>query len=98
MANVAQTLAERGPRHGPSYLVQSSVAVAIKEALARGVNWASLAADQREALEMQAVKMARIVSGDPNFPDHWHDIGGYAKLVEDRLTAVVPPKRRRRRR
>ena len=97
MTNVAQTLAERGPRHGPSYLVQSAVAVGIKEALAKGVNWATLAPDQREALEMQAVKMSRIVSGDPNFPDHWHDIGGYAKLVEDRLTAPASTARRRKR-
>jgi hypothetical protein len=35
---------------------------------------------QVEALDMILVKIARIVSGDPNHPDHWHDIAGYAEL------------------
>lgn len=30
-----------------------------------------------------ADKIARILSGDPNYADSWHDIGGYAKLVEN---------------
>ena len=32
-----------------------------------------------------ADKIGRILSGDPNYADNWHDIQGYAKLVEDRL-------------
>jgi len=40
---------------------------------------------QKEALEMILHKVARIVSGNPNHADHWHDIGGYSKLVEDRI-------------
>lgn len=39
----------------------------------------------RMALYMIASKMARIVNGDFNHKDSWHDIGGYAKLVEDLL-------------
>lgn len=48
---------------------------------------------QRQALTVIADKIARILSGDPNYADNWHDIQGYAKLVEDRLptdTAVQP--------
>lgn len=37
----------------------------------------------RMALYMIASKMARIVNGDFNHLDSWHDIGGYAKLIED---------------
>lgn len=40
---------------------------------------------QRQALTVIADKIARILSGDPNYADNWHDIQGYAKLVEDRL-------------
>ncbi len=40
---------------------------------------------QAEALDMIFHKIARTLAGDPNFKDHWHDIQGYAKLVEDRL-------------
>lgn len=41
--------------------------------------------DQREALEMIAHKIARILNGDPNYIDNWIDIAGYAQLVADRL-------------
>jgi hypothetical protein len=29
--------------------------------------------------------MGRILAGNPSHADHWHDIQGYAKLIEDRL-------------
>jgi hypothetical protein len=45
--------------------------------------------DQWEALEMIATKMSRIVNGNPNKPDTWDDIAGYAKLVSDRIRGVV---------
>jgi hypothetical protein len=38
-----------------------------------------------EALDMIAVKISRILTGDPNYSDNWHDIQGFAKLVENRL-------------
>ena len=41
--------------------------------------------DQREALEMIAHKIARILNGDPNYADNWIDIAGYATLVANRL-------------
>jgi hypothetical protein len=33
-------------------------------------------------------KIARILNGDPNYHDSWHDIGGYSKLVADRLIGI----------
>lgn len=33
------------------------------------------------ALDMILMKLARIACGDPNHPDHWRDISGYAELV-----------------
>ena len=47
--------------------------------------WRKLADDQREALEMTAHKIGRILNGDPNYIDSWHDISGYVRLVEQRL-------------
>ena len=44
-----------------------------------------LSPDQAEALDMIAHKIARILNGDPNHHDHWHDIAGYATLIADRL-------------
>ncbi len=40
---------------------------------------------QRYALDMIAVKLARIVAGDNYHEDHWRDITGYASLVADKL-------------
>lgn len=40
---------------------------------------------QREALDMIALKLSRILSGDGKFRDHWDDIAGYATLVSKHL-------------
>ena len=45
-------------------------------------NYDELPAPMKESLHMIASKMARIVNGDPEYLDNWHDIGGYAKLIE----------------
>ena len=51
-----------------------------------------LAPDQIEALEMIAHKIARILNGNPDTHDHWHDIAGYATLVANRLTDNIERK------
>jgi hypothetical protein len=33
---------------------------------------------QREALDQIAVKLARILAGDPTCAEHWRDLAGYA--------------------
>lgn len=38
---------------------------------------------QAESLDMIAVKLARILCGNHNEPDHWADLAGYAKLAEE---------------
>jgi hypothetical protein len=38
---------------------------------------------QREALDMIALKLSRILSGQANHKDHWDDIAGYAKLASE---------------
>ena len=81
--SIEKTLAERGPRYG-NFEVQALVAQNIKAAFYTG-NWCKLAPDQKECLEMIAVKLSRILVGDPDYQDSWHDIIGYTKLVEDRL-------------
>lgn len=85
--NIDATLAERGNRYG-SFTGHAGVTQFVKRAMSTGKNWGALADDQREALEMIAHKIGRILNGDPNHHDSWHDISGYAKLVADRLLAV----------
>ena len=86
MTDISSTLAERGSRYWV-FAEQASIAQSIKRAMADGRNWSSLADDQREALDMLANKIARILNGDPNSHDSWHDIVGYTKLVADRLAS-----------
>lgn len=81
---IEQTLSERNARYG-SFEAQAAIAQNIKDAM-RVPHWNDLAPDQKEALDHIAIKMARIVNGDPNYFDSWHDIIGYAKLVADRLS------------
>lgn len=45
--------------------------------------------DQQEALDMICHKIGRILNGDPDYADSWHDIAGYAQLVADRLNGVT---------
>lgn len=78
------TLAERGRRYG-NFAEHARVTQSLKDAMIVSPNWATLEPDQKEALEMVAHKIGRILNGDPDYHDSWHDIVGYAKLVADRL-------------
>lgn len=88
--NITTTLTERGNRYG-KFIDHAEVTQTLKAIFrARmGKKWDGLADDQREALEMIAHKLGRIVNGDPDYADSWVDIAGYAKLVADRLEGVV---------
>lgn len=51
-----------------------------------------LDAVQAESLDMILHKIARIIVGDPSEADHWHDIAGYATLVEQHNRKIQPPR------
>jgi len=82
--NIDETLADRGKRYG-EFDDHATVTQEIKRTLQAHVNWDCLEDDQKEALEMIAHKIGRIINGDPNYVDSWTDIIGYARLVEKRL-------------
>ena len=48
-------------------------------------NWEKLSSDKKEALEMLATKISRVLTGNPDYHDNWHDIEGYTKLIADDL-------------
>lgn len=74
----------RGATHG-DYDLMSFRIQEIKTAMRKGNSWEQMSAGQREALELIATKIGRIVCGDPNHADSWLDISGYAMLVFNRL-------------
>lgn len=82
--DIAATLESRGKRYG-EFQGHALITQRIKSILHSTENWDRLRVDQKEALEMIAHKIGRILNGDPNYHDSWHDIVGYAKLVADTL-------------
>jgi hypothetical protein len=85
---VDSTLEERGKRYG-KFIGHAAIAQTLKSAMQNTAAWNSLHSDQKEALEMIQHKIARILNGDPDYADSWHDIAGYATLVENRLNGKV---------
>lgn len=102
MTQIDDTLAERGSRYG-EFSEHARITQALKDVMRATPQWSALAADQKEALEMVAHKIERVLNGDPNYLDSWHDIIGYTRLVESRLesaqtaaTNVIPIKTKKR--
>ena len=83
-SNIQETLEERGNRYG-DFANHAEITQDIKNIMKNTQNWSILNYDQREALEMVAHKIGRILNGDPNYDDSWVDIAGYATLVANRL-------------
>ena len=81
---IEDTLQERDNRYG-SFTGHADITQSIKDIMRTTPKWGLLLNDQKESLEMIAHKIGRILNGDPNYHDSWHDIVGYAKLVADRL-------------
>jgi len=91
MSSIDNTLNERGSRYG-NFEGHARITQTLKGAMRVMPKWALLKDDQKEALEMTAHKIGRILNGDPNYIDSWHDIIGYIRLVEQRLEREQAPK------
>ena len=95
--DITATLEERGKRYGP-FKGHAEITQHLKKhirlctptcrVLPSGATGPFLAPDQQEALDMIMHKIGRILNGDPDYADSWHDIAGYAQLVADRLEGV----------
>ena len=85
------TLKERQERYG-EFTDNARIAQTLKDIMRLSTadndgdgGWHTLSPDQKEALDMIQTKISRLLTGNPNYPDNWHDIQGFAKLVENRL-------------
>jgi len=81
---IKEILDERGNRYG-EFAEHARITQEIKDTLVSGCSWEKCSDSQREALEMIAHKLGRIVNGDPDYDDSWIDIIGYTQLVLDEL-------------
>lgn len=102
MSTIDQTLEERGTRYG-AFEGHAAITQGLKDVMRKSPtsNWERLSDTQKEALEMVAHKIGRILNGDPNYVDSWTDIIGYTRLEEVKLIAaeaaakkVVPLKKK----
>jgi len=84
MKDVTETLGQRENRYG-EYKRVSTTAQWLKNVMRGGESWDDMEPYMQESLDLIANKLARIVNGDPFYDDSWHDVGGYAKLVEIEL-------------
>ena len=82
--SINKTLEQRGSRYG-KFKDVAATTYALQEILRNAKNHEHMTDDQVIALDMICNKMARIVNGDPSYIDNWHDISGYATLVEQEL-------------
>lgn len=74
----------RGSVYGP-FMENAKVSQTLKAFFRSQPGFQKMQLDQREAFDQTAIKMARILTGDPNYLDNWDDIAGYAKIVTDRM-------------
>lgn len=68
---------QRGNTYG-DFRDNGSIAQAIKDIMRESPGWNSAPSYLREGLDMIALKVSRILSGDPLYPDNLIDIAGYA--------------------
>ena len=80
-------LDERQKTHGDFYRI-AMIAQELKDVMRRGKNWKILEDTQKEALEMVATKIARMLSGDHLYLDNVVDIIGYMTLLERQLKGL----------
>ena len=88
--DVDAILDARADQYG-SFMQSADVAIKIKGVMHNAIarNDLHMFPDQLLALDMIAVKISRILTGNPSHVDSWVDIAGYAKLVSDRLQGNV---------
>lgn len=89
--SLADTLEQRGNRYG-DFSGHARATQALKKSMRDfdPTKWDALSASAKEALEMVAHKIGRILNGDPLYADSWVDIAGYTQLVATDLQKNHP--------
>ena len=79
---IKEVIETREETHG-SYTDTANVAQDTKAVWHFSNGWYKLTNRERESLDLIATKVARILSGDAEFKDHWTDIAGYAEISKE---------------
>jgi len=78
-----ELLNERHITHG-NFEDNAIISQSIKRLFRAGPGWNNLSDIEREAMDMIALKFSRVLSGRSMSKQHWEDVVGYAKLVEEK--------------
>ena len=84
MKDINKTLDEREKTYG-RFDLQAMISQDLKQIMRATPQWPVSLDNEKEALDMIVHKIARILNGGVSDPDNWHDIAGYATLVEREL-------------
>jgi NTP pyrophosphatase (non-canonical NTP hydrolase) len=77
-------LSERARTHG-RFSGVAGCTQQLKEIMRGCPSWGRMSPSQREGAEMVAHKLCRILNGNPDHLDHWHDLGGYSVRVAEEI-------------
>jgi hypothetical protein len=89
--NTTALLTERATTHG-SFADNARNGQAMRDLFRSNPSWAQMNPIHKEALDMLACKVSRILSGQSMHDDHWADVAGYARLAQDACYVVVQAK------
>ena len=82
--NVTDTLDDRQKAYG-NYAENCELTQKMKDILRSHPGWKTMRPEMKQSMEMIVYKMARIITGDHSHKDSWHDIAGFAILIEQDL-------------
>lgn len=82
--DVDDVLAERNKTYG-SFEANALIAQKLKEIFHSSPSWARMTDTMREALDLKALKLSRILTADPFYKDSWIDDACYSQLVINSL-------------
>jgi hypothetical protein len=84
--NLDERMRDKQITNGP-FEDMAQLAQGLKFALRRGRNWEPMPPESKEALELIATRIAKILTGDPNDARHWNDLVILAQIRSEALEA-----------
>ena len=83
--SIHDTLDQREKSYG-SYPENCRLTQEMKDIVRAHPRWVTMSPDKKQSIEMILYKISRIITGDHGHKDSWHDIGGFALLIEQDLS------------
>lgn len=85
--DVDKILSERGAQYNLNggYPDHAELTQAMKNACRNHRGWATVPSMMQESIDMILHKIARVINGNPYYPDNWVDIEGYSRLISREL-------------